>query len=162
MGNRAVIVRRCDVLPGMITDGIEPLGRTIKEDALGVYLHWCGGLNDVTAFLTYCKAAGYRKPEDDCYGWAYLCKVIGNYFNDGLSLGIDLASHLDCNNGDNGTYLMEDWEVVGKLYTLEDDDIDKEYIKKKLLAIDRCQPVQLGETKLFTCLEEVLDPLPFH
>lgn len=83
MGNRAVITTRKD----------------LKD--IGVYLHWNGGRDSVEGFLTYCKIKGFRPPEHDNYGWAYLCMTIGNFFGgEGFSLGIDVASKLDCDNWD--------------------------------------------------------------
>lgn len=106
MGNRAVILNKND----MLADG------KINPNQIGVYLHWNGGRDSVSAFLKYCKLKGYRSPSTDCYGWACLCNVISNFFGDGMSLGIDIASHLDCDNYDNGVYIIDRWEIVGRLY----------------------------------------------
>ena len=100
MGNRAVITTRDNY----------------KNNGVGVYLHWNGGRDSVEAFLATCKAKGYRPPERDCYGWAYLCREIANFFDDGLSVGIDTLNRLDCDNGDNGTYIIENWEIVEQKY----------------------------------------------
>ena len=94
MGNRAVIATR-------------------KKD-IGVYLHWNGGRDSVEAFLAYCKLKDYRCPELDCYGWARLCQVIGNYFGGGSSIGIDKYECLDTDNWDNGTYIIENWHIVDR------------------------------------------------
>ena len=96
MGNRAVI--------------------TTRNKDLGVYLHWNGGRDSVEAFLKYCELKGYRPPERDCYGWARLCQVIGNYFGGELSIGIDKYEKLDTDNGDNGVYVIEDWRIVDRLF----------------------------------------------
>ena len=96
MGNRAVI--------------------TTKEKKIGVYLHWNGGRDSVEAFLTYCKLKGYRTPDKDDYGWARLCQVIGNWFGGECSIGIDVYDRLDKDNGDNGVYIIENWEIVDRLY----------------------------------------------
>jgi len=96
MGNRAVI--------------------TTRNKDLGVYLHWNGGRDSVEAFLKYCELKGYRPPERDCYGWARLCQVIGNYFGGELSIGIDKYEKLDTDNGDNGVYVIEDWKIVDRLF----------------------------------------------
>ena len=106
MGNRAVILSKND----MLADG------KINPNQIGVYLHWNGGRDSVSAFLKYCKLKGYRSPSTDCYGWACLCNVISNFFGDGMSLGIDIASRLDCKNYDNGVYIIDRWEIVGRLY----------------------------------------------
>ena len=96
MGNRAVI--------------------TTRNKDLGVYLHWNGGRDSVEAFLKYCELKGYRPPERDCYGWARLCQVIGNYFGGELSIGIDKYEKLDTDNGDNGVYVIENWKIVDRLF----------------------------------------------
>lgn len=51
-----------------------------NSNDIGVYLHWNGDRNSVESFLTYCKIRKFRSPDKDCYGWARLCQVIGNYF----------------------------------------------------------------------------------
>lgn len=106
MGNRAVILSKND----MLANG------KINPNQVGVYLHWNGGRDSVSAFLKYCKLKGYRSPSTDCYGWACLCNVISNFFGDGMSLGIDTANHLDCDNYDNGVYIIDRWEIVERLY----------------------------------------------
>lgn len=96
MGNRAVI--------------------TTRDKKIGVYLHWNGGRDSVEAFLKYCELKGFRCPETDCYGWARLCQIIGNYFGGDLSIGIDEYNRLDTHNGDNGVYVIEDWKIVDRLF----------------------------------------------
>ena len=101
MGNRAVI--------------------TTENKDLGVYLHWNGGRDSVEAFLMYCKLKGYRTPENDCYGWARLCQVIGNFFGGELSVGIDKYEKLDLDNWDNGVYIIKDWKIVGREYVRNEE-----------------------------------------
>ena len=60
MGNRAVI--------------------TTEDKQIGIYVHWNGGRESVETFLAYCDMKNYRPPETDCYGWARMCQVIGNFF----------------------------------------------------------------------------------
>ena len=83
MGNRAVITIAHRDMSGNII-------KRVKDTDIGVYLHWNGGYDSVNAFLTYCDIKGYRPPESDCYGWARLCQVIGNFFGGTDSLGIDI------------------------------------------------------------------------
>lgn len=120
MGNRAVI--------------------TTEAKDLGVYLHWNGGRASVEAFLLYCKLKGYRCPENDCYGWARLCQVISNFFGGGLSVGIDKYEKLDTDNGDNGVYIIKDWQIVGKEFG-ELEELDTEYMAEVLLDINSMQPL---------------------
>lgn len=132
MGNRAVITASKDV-------------EVQKSNDIGVYLHWNGGRDSVQAFLTYCKLKGYRSPETDCYGWARLCQVIGNFFGGTTSVGIEKCCNLDCNNGDNGTYIIADWEIVGRKFS--DGYEQNEYDLQSMLEdIDGCMPEdeQLG------------------
>ena len=100
MGNRAVITTR----------------ENFENNGVGIYLHWNGGRDSVQAFLLYCKIKGYRAPDSDNYGWARLCQVIGNFFGGELSLGIDTVDHLDCDNYDNGVYIIEGWDIVDREY----------------------------------------------
>ena len=129
MGNRAVITTKGNW----------------ENDGVGVYLHWNGGITSVECFLEYCKLKGYRPPETDCYGWARLCQVIGNFFGGSTSIGIDTIWHLDRDNGDNGTYIIENWEIVDRIYECgyRDDYDTTEF----LIAIDKAMPEreQLGE-----------------
>lgn len=123
MGNRAVI--------------------TTKNEDIGVYLHWNGGRDSVEAFLTYCKMMDFRPPEKDCYGWARLCQVIGNFFGGDSSIGIDKVERLDCDNGDNGTYIIENWEIVGRKYFHWKEQAEYD-LMEMLVHIDERQPEQLG------------------
>lgn len=119
MGNRAVI-------------------RTTKND-LGVYLHWNGDIECVQAYLDFCKARDYRAPENDCYGWSYLCQVICNSFGNGLSVGIDDVNRLDCKNGDNGVYIIKNWEIIGREYA-HDDSFDVEKYDYFMTYLNSKQP----------------------
>jgi hypothetical protein len=118
MGNRAVI--------------------TTEDKQIGVYLHWNGGRDSVEAILGYCKAKGYRRPELDNYGWAQLCRVAGLLFKNGLSVGIDTLENLDCDNFDNGLYIIRDWEIVGREFNKhgEQMDYDKTAFMLELAQLD--------------------------
>ena len=111
MGNRAVITWEKEKDPK-------------QSHSLGIYLHWNGGIESVSAFLKYCELKGYRAPDSDCYGYARICQVIGNFFGGTVSLGIDECRFLDCDNWDNGTYICEGWHIIKRVYahgTLSDD-----------------------------------------
>ena len=131
MGNRAVITTK----------------RNFENNGVGIYLHWNGGRDSVEAFLTYAKLRGFRPPDQDSYGWARLCQVIGNFFGGGLSLGIDTVDKLDCDNYDNGTYIIEGWEIVGRKYFDGCREQDSYDLDGMLEAIDESQPpsCRLGE-----------------
>ena len=133
MGNRAVITTKGSIDPK-------------ESDQIGVYVHWNGGRASIEAFLQYCKLKGYRPPEVDNYGWARLCQVIANFFGGGLSIGISKCCELDCDNQDNGTYIIENWEIVNRKYCDARYDSERYNLTSMLIAIDDCQPVkeQLG------------------
>lgn len=137
MGNRAVITT------------------SNNSNEIGVYLHWNGGRDSVQAFLKYCKLKGYRPPEYDDYGWARLCQVIGNFFGGSTSIGINTCRCLDCNNGDNGVYIIKGWEIVGRKY-FEGNEQSGYDLQEMVIAIDEEQPVkeQLGRDEIMRLLRE--------
>lgn len=123
MGNRAVITT---------------VGAT--DNTTGIYVHWNGGVNSVEAFCAYCDMKGFRSPDMDCYGWAYLATVIGNFFGDGLSLGVDRIGNLDTDNGDNGVYYIKDWKIVARSKDYPQQlETDKSKLYEFLLVINKCQ-----------------------
>jgi hypothetical protein len=123
---------------------------------IGVYLHWNGGRDSVEAFLTYCKIKGYRAPDYDNYGWARLCQVIGNFFGGELSVGIDKCQNLDCDNGDNGTYIIKGWDIVGRKYH-EGGEQQRYDLLEMVKAINEAQPVkeQMLEEELVAAVEKL-------
>ena len=130
MGNRAVITTK----------------ENFENNGVGVYLHWNGGIDSVEAFLKYCELKGYRTPSSDCYGWAYLVNTITNYFGDGMSVGIDTIDHLDIDNWDNGTYIIDGWTIVDRKFF--DGKEQRNYnLTDMLLDINERQPkhIQLPE-----------------
>lgn len=134
MGNRAVIT-------GSKAENIA------ESNDLGVYVHWNGGRDSVEGFLEYCKLQGFRSPEVDSYGYARLVQVIANFFGSGgLSIGIEKCCKLDCENWDNGVYVIENWEIVDRKY-FEGGEQREYKLEDMLLEIDECQPkeMQLGK-----------------
>ena len=138
MGNRAVITTAYN----------------LDHNGIGVYLHWNGGRDSVEAFLKYMKLKGYRTPDTDCYGWARLCQVIGNFFGGGLSLGINTVDNLDIDNWDNGVYIIKGWDIVDRKFNHYPEQ-DLHELSDMLYSIDKAQPIkeQLGEE--FLNAEEV-------
>lgn len=130
MGNRAVITTE----------------KNFENNGVGVYLHWNGGYDSVSAFLKYCEIKGYRTPDTDNYGWARLCQVIGNFFGGSTSLGIDTVDKLDCDNYDNGVYIIKGWEIVDRKYKRHAEQMNYD-MEDMLMAIDEAMPVkeQIGE-----------------
>jgi len=106
MGNRAVIAFQ------------EENWRTVQPDSLGIYLHWNGGPESVTAFLDAAKELGVRSENE--YGAARLCQIIGNWFGGTLSIGIGTCRTMDTDNGDNGTYVVDlknyGWMIARRIH----------------------------------------------
>ena len=99
MGNRAIV---------------KPEGKDI-----GVYLHWNGGIDSVTAFLKYCELKQYRGFDDE-YGIARFTQVVGNFFGGGLvAVGIAYLTVTAFKNGSNAFEIAE-------FNTLKDLDLFKE------------------------------------
>jgi hypothetical protein len=102
MGNRAVITTA-----------------PFNKNNVGIYVHWNGGQESVAAFAEAARKLGYRDPtSDNSYGMARLCQLIGLFFgaDESTSLGIGKCSDLDCDNGDNGVWLIgPNWTMVGHL-----------------------------------------------
>lgn len=129
-----------------------------KDRNIGVYLHWNGGIDSVTAFLEYCKLKGYRDfggTFSDGYGMARFCQVVGNFFGGGYSIGIeaDVDETEECAEWiDNGIYVIDGWDIykrIGNSCSREGYDL-----QEMLLDIDACQPVseQLGENYILADL----------
>lgn len=89
---------------------------------VSLYLHWRGNLKDVQKILDGCRVKGYRLPEDDpLYAFAGLVKAAQDLMDyNGLSVGIGLTTQLDCDNGDNGHYIIgPDWSIAERRHVPE-------------------------------------------
>lgn len=91
---------------------------------LGIYLHWYGDKETVKALLEEVKSKQPRGViSDPSYGYARLCQIIADKITaDTLAspfetakthayesgIGIGIVSELDCYNGDNGVYYIDD------------------------------------------------------
>lgn len=127
MGNRAIV---------------KPEGQDI-----GVYLHWNGGIDSVTAFLKYCDLRGFRD-FDDSYGLARFTQVVSNFFGGGLSVGIETGVKETKEYAewiDNGIYVVKGWEIVRRVGGF--DDREGYDLDDMLKEIDVRQPLteRLGE-----------------
>lgn len=106
---------------------------------VGIYLHWNGGRDSVEAFLKYCELKGYRDPSQDSYGIARCVQVISNFFGGGNCIGVDICARLDCDNFDNGVYLVKGWKINGRLFHSGSEQ--KGYdLRDMLKTIDSTQP----------------------
>lgn len=101
MGNRAVIAIK-----------------HAADNSIGIYLHWNGGRDSIEAFLDATKRIMGDRLGDERYGTARLIQVITTFIGGNLSVGIDLQKNLDCDNGDNGVYIVDPatMEITGRQY----------------------------------------------
>ena len=90
MGNRAVLVMD-----------------DYHEDAIGIYLQWNGGRDSVEAFLQATREVMQGRLGDKQYARARLMQVIGTALPGNLSFGLGRCGELDCDNFDNGTYVID-------------------------------------------------------
>ena len=68
-----------------------------------------------------------------------MCQVIANYFGGDISIGCDVIEKLDCDNYDNGLYIIENWQIVDRKYHHGKEQ--KEYdLVEMLISIDEAQP----------------------
>lgn len=144
MGNRAVITA-------------SKSANVAESNDLGIYLHWNGGWDSVKGFLTYCKIKGYTSPERDENGYIQLARVIQNFMKSS-TVEVAPCRALDCDNWDNGVYVIENWKIVGRQYFKgkEQHEYDLEEFVK---YVDECQPEaeRLGEDKIHILLDELKD-----
>lgn len=94
-----------------------------EQDQPSIYLHWNGGRASVQAFLNVAKELSFRA---DSYGVARMCQIIGNFFGGNLSLGCNTKAF---DHGDNGIYLIKDFEIVGRENFDGEEEIDEEKTK---------------------------------
>lgn len=99
MGNRAVIALN-----------------NYGPDNMGIYLHWNGGRDSVEGFLEATKQIMGSRLGDKSYGTSRLIQVITTLFTGNLSVGVDLQKNLDCDNYDNGVYVVDTqtMEITGR------------------------------------------------
>lgn len=95
-----------------------------KATQPNIYLHWNGGRASVQAFLNVAKELNFR---NDDYGVARLCQIIGNFFGGNLSLGVSSCSK---SAGDNGVYLIKNFEIIGRCDFDGEEEIDEEKTNK--------------------------------
>lgn len=164
MGNRAVIITNdnlgevgySDKVKHYYSDGVDLQDR---KDKVGIYLHWNGGRNSIQGFLDYCKIKEHRDPTDDNYGMARLIQVIANFFGGTTSIGVDTLNHLDCDNYDNGVYIIgPGWKIVDRVY-FEGQEQTSNDPYRMIQAINEAQPEneRLSEEDLKQAYTKLID-----
>jgi hypothetical protein len=122
-------------------------------EGVGIYLHWNGGRASVEGFLQACKELGYRPPYADApYAMARLTGVICAFFGGTSSVGVGQCKNLDCDNYDNGVYVIGgDWEIVGREYLREkfreeeNPEKTRQIVAQCLLKIDAAEGATIAD-----------------
>lgn len=90
------------------------------KDTTGIYLHWNGGRASVEAFLRAARVLDYRKPEE-------VARMIERCLGEGTSVDVGPIETLDCDNLDNGTYILNDrLKIVGRKFFTRREERDRE------------------------------------
>lgn len=89
-----------------------------SPNSVGVYVHWNGGRDSVEGFLDACRKLGFRDPSiDQSYAMAGLITVIKAYLTGETGCGVNTLNNLDCDNYDNGLYIVgKGWKITGRKY----------------------------------------------
>lgn len=143
MGNRAVVTFTNRENIEKFVDpngGGDKLRGFVAENGdklVGVYLHWNGGRSSIEGFCEACRRLKFRGPASNSYGVARFIQVVANFFgNDGLSIGVGMLGRCDCNNYDNGVYVVDDnWDIIGREFAHEEqNDYDVNEFANDVLA----------------------------
>ena len=97
---------------------------------VGMYVHWNGGRDTIEPMLEVAKEYELRGGD---YGLARLAQMFGNFMGGTLSMGIDELERLDCDNNNNGVYVIDsNFNIVDRQYMLgvEQSDYDSEDMKQ--------------------------------
>lgn len=124
------------------------------NDGIGLYIHWNGGRDSVEPFLKYCELKKYPSPEQHKDGWKGLIHVLTHFF-EGADMDVDILSNLCCDCLDNGVYIIDDWQIVGRAYH-PSEQTGYKFIDM-LMTIDSCMPEKERITKLILELEASME-----
>lgn len=78
-----------------------------NDEAIGIYLHYYGGRESIEAFLQAAREVMGDRLGDEAYARARLSMCIGIAIPGNLSFGLGKCEELDCDNNDNGTYIID-------------------------------------------------------
>ena len=126
-----------------------------SDSDIGVYLHWNGGPDSITAFLKYCELQDYR-PFGGLHseGIVRFCQVVTNYLGGSVCLSTGVKETEEYADGlDNGIYVVEGWKVVKRIgHQSRREGYD---LIDTLCEIDDAQPPQMRLTKGYIRAKEV-------
>ena len=100
---------------------------------VGMYVHWHGGRDTIEPMLEVAKEYGLRGGD---YGLARLAQMFGNFVGGTLSMGIDELERLDCDNNNNGVYIIDsNFNIVDRQHMRgeEKSNYDPEEVKQAFI-----------------------------
>lgn len=77
------------------------------KENFGVYLHWNGGRDSVEAMLEATKRIMESRGVDPTYAMVRFVQVATTAIPGNCSIGLNKLKHLDCDNFDNGVYVVD-------------------------------------------------------
>ena len=88
------------------------------DDAIGIYLHWDGDRDSVEGFLKATRTIMGDRLGDEVYGRARLVQAITTFIYGNLSIGLGICANLDCDNQDNGVYVVNSatMQIIDRVY----------------------------------------------
>jgi hypothetical protein len=125
---------------------------------IGLYLHWNGGEPSILGFLDAARIAGIRRPDQDSYGIARFTQLVSNWMGGTLSVGLATLDKCDCDNWDNGVYVVGgNWEILRRYGKgSENTEPDKDGVKRKSICVE---VIECSKKSLFKDLEGPSDPV---
>ena len=123
-----------------------------NTEYVSIYMHWNGGVESIKAFLDYAKEVDVRG-SDPSYAAARVTQIAANFMGGTLSVGLGHSSQLDCDNGDNGQYIVRNLEIIEHKHRGSAEEFNQDYYDRVLTQvraantaahdhIDRAHPTQ--------------------
>lgn len=115
----------------------------IDGTPLCVHTRWNGSFDDVAAFAAYARLRNFGSPDIDPSGITSLIQVMANCAGGGYGLEVMPYDDAGGIETDNGTFVLEGWEVVDIQGRRGSEHASREDLVGRLLSIDACQPVSM-------------------
>jgi len=104
------------------------------ENAIGIYLHWNGGRDSVEAVLQATREIMGGRMGDETYARARLIQAISMVLPGNMSFGLGFCKELDCDNYDNGTYVIDSATMTIKERLFFTGEEQMEYDRDEMVA----------------------------
>lgn len=110
-----------------------------SDEAVGVYLHWNGGKDSILGLLQATKQIMGDRLGDSTYGKARFIEAVTVFIDGNLSVGLGQCKELDCDNYDNGVYVVDSqtMQIIGREFHSGDEQSDHDPQEIADIIIDR-------------------------